>query len=199
MFSPLTSSEVESSSVKSVSDPCDYQLLYLLHYNQLPQHSNFILLSLLIVTSSYPVITTLSLIYTFLCFIAGFQNTWNGYVIATDNLDRNVRPRRQTVQAQTVSMHWSNAIAVKDRCDFSDLADEMPTPNLNSCDVTLLLPTEDDCQKLIENISVIVGRLLVKFVPGFSKFSALTQPHIYHRHSSEMSAQSHVVSIQFLF
>ena len=96
-------------------------------------------------TSSYPVITTLSLIYTFLCFIAGFQNTWNGYVIATDNLDRNVRPRHQTV-----SMLWSNAIAVKDRCDFSDLADEMLTPNLNSCDVTLLLPTEDDCHAEID-------------------------------------------------
>lgn len=39
---------------------------------------------------------------------------WNGYVLVTDNLDRNVRPRHQMLTSQTVSMHWSNAIAVKD-------------------------------------------------------------------------------------
>ena len=64
------------------------------------------------------------------------QNTaWQGYVFAGDNLDRNIRPRHQTVLSQTRSVHWFNSIAVQDRCDFSLFADTIPTPNVSSFDL----------------------------------------------------------------
>ena len=122
-----------------------------------------------------------------------FQETWHGYVLAGDNLDRNVRPRHQTFQSQTRSLHWFNAVAVHDRCDFSSLKDAMPTRDFSSFDVRSLLPDRDDCQQLISNLSVLVGRLLVKYLPEFSKYSSLVEPHIIHPYSSEMSRKSCVV------
>lgn len=92
-------------------------------------------------------------------------------------------------------MHWYNAVAVKDRCNFSMLADGIPRINASSYDVEAFLPDESDCKVLIGNISTIVGRVLVQHIPGFSEFSSLTVPHIEHPHSKEMSTRSHIVSL----
>lgn len=130
--------------------------------------------------------------------IANEESPWNGYVLAGDNLDRNIRPRHQTIKSQTRSEHWLNSIAIKDRCDFSAFADAMAVPDIASCDVLTLLPDDEDCKQLMENISIIIsiiiGRFLVKYVPGFSEFSPLVQHHIDHPYSSSMSRKSRVVS-----
>ena len=137
--------------------------------------------------------------YSYCLYLIVEQKQWNGYVLAGDNLDRNVRPRHQTVHSQTRSMHWFNSIVVKDRCDFSMFTDQMPVPDTSSFDVQSFLPNSNDCRQLIANVSKIVARILVKYIPGFSKFSSLVEPHIKHSYSSEMSSRSHVVSsIQYV-
>ena len=70
----------------------------------------------------------------------------------------------------------------------------MPVPDTSSSDVQSFLPNSNDCRQLIANVSKIVARILVKYIPGFSKFSSLVEAHIKHPYSSEMSSRSHVVS-----
>lgn len=113
--------------------------------------------------------------------------------------DRNVRPGHQTLTSQTVSMHWSNAIAVKDRCDFSALADEAPLPILLSSDANGYLFNSTDLKELLKNVSILVERVLVQHIPSFSKYSNLVVDHISHQFSSEMSTHSQVVNILTLF
>ena len=113
------------------------------------------------------------------------QEQRHGYILVGDNLDRNIRPRHQTIQSQTHSVHWFNTIAVKDRCNFSAFADTIPVPDVSPFDVKSFLPDGNDCKQLID-VEIIVGRLLVKHVSGFSKFSGLIQSHINHSYSSEM-------------
>ena len=122
------------------------------------------------------------------------SSTWNGYVLAGDNLDRNVKPRHQTIKCRTQSLHWFNSMAVKDRCDFSALPDAVVPCDVHTCDVLTLLPDANDCEQLIDNVAVMIGRILIKYVPSFSKFSELAQSHISHKYSSQMSLKSHVVS-----
>ena len=55
----------------------------------------------------------------------------------------------------------------------------------------MLLPDENAVQNLI---SVIVGRLLVHYIPAFSKFIDVIESHINHKYSHEMAQKSIVVS-----
>lgn len=120
------------------------------------------------------------------------QGVWNGFVLAMDNLDQNIRPRHQTLSSKTVSMHWSNVIAVKNRCNFSMFEDEIT--DAIEFDTKYFLPDKDSCAKLIENVAIIAGRILVKYLPAFSKYSSLISNHIQHKYSKEMSTLSQVVS-----
>ena len=122
-------------------------------------------------------------------------STWCGFVIVGDNLDRNIKPRHQTLQSRTVSLHCFNSYAVKDRCDFSAFEDAQPPPDLSLCDVNQLLPQDGDVQKLIKVAAILVGRILVKFMPGFSEFKSLVIDHIDQSYSSEMAQMSCVVSL----
>ena len=59
------------------------------------------------------------------------------------------------IKFKTLSMHWSNTIAVKDRCDFSELEDDMPTvPDLSEINIESFVPDKDDYERLIKNISI---------------------------------------------
>ena len=58
----------------------------------------------------------------------------------------------------------------------------------------MLLPDENAVQNLIKNASVIVGRLLVHYIPAFSKFIDVIESHINHKYSHEMAQKSIVVS-----
>ena len=43
----------------------------------------------------------------------------------------------------------------------------MPSPDVSSFDVRQFLPDGDDCQQLINNVGVIVGKLIVKYLTVF--------------------------------
>ena len=125
--------------------------------------------------------------------VATEQEVCYGYVLAGDNLDRNTRPRHQTLESRTHSMHWFNAVAVKDRIDISTLPDVIPTCTTSESIEPFLLNSAD-CTQIINNISVLVGRLLVEHVPGFA-VSALVKPHIDHRYSVQMATKSQTVNV----
>lgn len=122
------------------------------------------------------------------------KSDWQGFIIIGDNIDKTVHARHQTLDMRNRSLHYFNSYAVVDRCDFSQCAENHIVPDLSSYDVSTFLPTSTDLNKLLQNFSVLVGRMLTKYVPGFAAFQNLSIEHIEHKYTDEMSKKSLVVS-----
>lgn len=124
---------------------------------------------------------------------------WVGFKITGDNIDKNVRPRHQTLQRRTNSLHYFHSYAVMDRVDLSNVSDEHPTVDVLSIGMETILPSSDDYQKLLSNLATLVGRVLKKYIPALSKMNHLVVEHIPHLRSKEMAARSKVVGIACTF
>ena len=121
--------------------------------------------------------------------------TWHGYKLVGDNIDKNVKPRNQTLDRQTQSLHYFNCYAVHDRVDLSMCSDDPPKVDLRTLDVDTILPSQQDLDDLIRSVSIIAGRIVHKYIPAFTKIPQLVKAHIKHIHSEQMSRKSKVVSI----
>ena len=126
------------------------------------------------------------------------KSDWRGFIIVGDNIDKTIHARHETLDSRNRSLHYFNSYAVLDRCDFSSFSEHHSPPDLVAYDVRCLLPTTTDLDAMIQNFSILVGRLLTKYVPGFAAFKSLSIPHIQHKHSVEMSKKSEVVSSAYL-
>jgi len=56
------------------------------------------------------------------------------YKIVFDNLDKTIKPRFMRAKYQTKSLHLVHSFAMKNRIDFSEFSDEMPT-KVNTLDI----------------------------------------------------------------
>ena len=108
-----------------------------------------------------------------------------------DNIDKTVHPRDQRIDAQSKSLHYVQAYAVKDRIDYSKFSDMPPPPGRS---VYELLPSTSDYQTLKGNFAVLIARTLVKHIPYFSHDFQGLVPDIAHPFSSEMAKKSEIVS-----
>lgn len=116
------------------------------------------------------------------------------YRLVGDNIDKNVRPRNMTSQHQVRSLHYFHSYAVRDRIDLSDASSEIPTLSMCEMRVEDLLPSEDDHLVLCKNMAILMGRILRKYMPFFTKFATGLGRHIFHEHYEDLSTKSHVVS-----
>ena len=117
----------------------------------------------------------------------------HGVKFVGDNIDKNVRPRHQTIEKQTRSLHYFNCYACLDRIDLSGLSDVTPSIDIKSVGIETVLPTSEDVDQLLSNFAVIACRILVKHVPALEKFHGITTDHIKHQYYNEMSKCSKVV------
>ena len=129
------------------------------------------------------------------CSLVAASNKWCGFKIVMDNIDMNIRPRHQTFERQTQSLHYVNSYAVKDRIDFSSF--EHATVNTVTHPESLqdvLLPSANDREALMANFVILAGRILCDVIPALNKIPGLTTKHIQHLYSKEMSSKSEIVS-----
>lgn len=116
-----------------------------------------------------------------------------GYKLVFDNIDKTVKPRFMRLDSQTVSLHYVQMYAVKDRVDYST------EPCQKAAEVNLydVLPSCDDYDSLKRNFSVLISQMIVTYLPFFGRdFKDVVQRHIPHKHSAEMCKKSEVVSYQ---
>ena len=118
---------------------------------------------------------------------------WHGFKIVGDNIDKNLRPRHQTIDKQTQSLHYFNCYASLDRVDLSSFSSDPPHVDLTSLSIESVLPSGEDNEQILFNFAVIAGRVLAKYIQEFAKHPGLTIDHIEHSHSKEMSTRSKVV------
>ena len=83
---------------------------------------------------------------------------------------------------------------VRDRVDVSNFCDDVDIPDITTIQLDNLLPTSTDENSIRNNFSVLVGRVLCKYVPFFKNYGKGLERHILHEHLREMSQKSEVVS-----
>ena len=78
---------------------------------------------------------------------------------------------------------------------MSKLRDIPSLPSVSSCDVDLLLPSRNDETEMLQNMGILVQRVVLKHCKFFQdNISQSSIAHIKHPYSSEMSLKSEVVS-----
>ena len=116
------------------------------------------------------------------------------YKLVGDNIDKNVRPYEMTIDNQTRSLHYFHTYAVRDRVDMGNFCDDTQLPATSDIDLWNLLPTRCDDSTMRENMAILVGRILAKYMPFFSDWCKDLPRHLPHNFSCEMSQKSEVVS-----
>ena len=127
------------------------------------------------------------------------SDTWNGYKIVGDNLDRNIKPRYRRLDQQTVSLHCFHYYTVRDRIDISGIPDEYKPSFYTAASklpLDVLLPSSSDHLAMVHNFGILVSRVLVEELAYFSTtFEGVVTTHIPHCHSDEMARKSETVSV----
>lgn len=84
-----------------------------------------------------------------------------GYCIIGDNIDKNVRPRHQTLSSQTRSLHMFHAYAALDRIDLLGLSDQPPPLDVPvSIDPDVLLPQQSDMDCALSRCTTLMSRYI---------------------------------------
>ena len=115
------------------------------------------------------------------------------YKLVGDNVDKSITPRQETSESHKQSLHYFHTYAVKDRCSSSHLSDSPPAVDVKNADVSIVLPTDTDCDTILHNMSILFARVVQK---RFNFFKDNVQPvvkHIPHCYSEKMKGKSEVV------
>ena len=83
------------------------------------------------------------------------QSTCCGFVLVTDNIDKNIRRSYQREHCQTQSLHYCHTCAVKNRIDVSGLSDK---PAAREITVQSFIPNQEDLSLLLQDFEVLVSR-----------------------------------------
>ena len=117
------------------------------------------------------------------------------FKLVGDNVDKTVRPREETLETHSKSLHYFHSFAVRDRCDITGLADDPSLPDMDNINVDLVLPTAADHISLKKNMTVLMTRMIHRRMKFFNE-NVKVERHIAHCFSKEMSQKSEVVSLE---
>lgn len=126
------------------------------------------------------------------------QMRHRGFRLVGDNIDKAIRRRHLRLDRKNESIHYFHVYAVENRIDASQLPDTSTKiseiTDIDSAAASVLPKVRDDLI-LKDNITVLISRFLYKYLDFFKlSFDGIIQWHITHKHSSEMSTKSVVVS-----
>lgn len=88
-----------------------------------------------------------------------YHQVYLGYKIVGDNIDKNIRPRYQTMERQTKSVHYFHSYAVMDRVPSLYLSDAPPAlPTNKRVDLDRIMPSESCNRKLSVTFATLISR-----------------------------------------
>jgi L1 cell adhesion molecule like protein len=88
--------------------------------------------------------------------------TMTTFKLVGDNIDKTVKPRHEMSQDHTKSLHYFDSFAVLDRHAVSHLEDTSSLPDTDNIDTNILIPTKEDNDAIIENMTILMGRVIQK-------------------------------------
>ena len=116
-----------------------------------------------------------------------------------DNVDkkRSVRDVRHDHQGELVHMY--SILAGRSRTADATFSRTEQIASLSSISSSSLLPTKLNIELIKQNLVVLVGRVLTKYVDVLKPLSKVVPSHITHKFSEEMAEKSSVVLVDVLF
>ena len=87
-----------------------------------------------------------------------------------DNIDYEIHTRVQSQQQRNCSIHWAHRFAVLDRVHHPQLDRFSSQEPVSELQFAELLPDNDVIANLVRNRSVIVRRVITKYLQPFHQF-----------------------------
>lgn len=112
-----------------------------------------------------------------------------------DNVDHMIYARVQSKDSTNQSIHWTHQYAVLDKVK-NNLADPRePQKRISEIQLVELLPVQDVQNRLKNRWTVLVSRVICKYLKTFKNFQDVVVHHIPHPYTDVMSEKSSSVSI----
>ena len=83
--------------------------------------------------------------------------SWKGFKVVGDNLDKNIKPSFKRFANKTNSLHYFHHYALLDRVDFSGYSEYIPNDSIN---LKTLLISRSDVAKLESDAIILFSRLV---------------------------------------
>ena len=112
-----------------------------------------------------------------------------------DNVDHMIYARVQSKDSTNQSIHWTHQYAVLDKVK-NNLADPRePQKRISEIQLVELLPVQDVQNRLKNRWTVLVSRVICKYLKTFKNFQDVVVHHIPHPYTDVMPEKSSSVSI----
>lgn len=112
-----------------------------------------------------------------------------------DNWDLKIHPHDMRKDHQNQDIHYFASSLIVERVSSAGLCDVSPQIDIKSLPNHAFLLTDDETSKLREDFKVLVGRILVSYIPALSFMKSVIPNHIEHKYQKEMSQQSTIVPL----
>lgn len=112
-----------------------------------------------------------------------------------DNWDLRVHPHDMRKDNQNQDLHYFALTLIVERVPSLGLSNDSPQKDIKTLPNCEFLLSDDETSKLREDFKVLVGRVLVSYIPSLSFMKSVIPNHIQHRYQKEMSQQSTIVPI----
>ena len=88
--------------------------------------------------------------------------------------------------------------AVKDRVSCNELPSGGPQKSLADLRMSDFLPTAEVHSALLNDLTLLLPRIIVQYLPAYKSFTNSVTWHISHKHADEMKKKSEVVRMLYI-
>ena len=122
----------------------------------------------------------------------------SGYIIASDNVDWEIKPRHVTTTSQTQSIHKTHVLAVKNRVPSNHLPESFPTGSIKDMELRAFLPTPEDNIEFERHLCLIIAHTWAEHIPHFAWVKSVIPDHVTHPYEQSMKSKSECVSMIYI-
>lgn len=115
------------------------------------------------------------------------------FSIVLDNVDLRVLASDMTSDNQNKDYHLWNHNAYRDQVNPTHLPDDGPIADLQEVPNSTFLPSLTDQKALLNDFTVLIGRILVENLTEFEIFKDVVPIHIKHKYSDIMKNKTETV------
>lgn len=117
-----------------------------------------------------------------------------GHNFVIDNLDLRQNVTNMTEENQNLDYHWTNGNIISNRVSGNHLPDDGPIQDVNTVEMSEVIPSPNDHLAYAKNLKVHIQRILVSRIPCLGSFKNCVVHHIPHPHQQEMNTRSDKVA-----
>ena len=116
-----------------------------------------------------------------------------------DNWDQRIRVHEMRKDHQNIDSHYFASNLVVERVPSDHLDNTSPKGNIRQAANIDFLLNQEELHHLREEYKIIVGRVLVEFIPELRFLKTVIPNHISHQYSNEMAKKSTIIPLPMLF